>query len=97
MSSIRIACLLSFIVLLVPLRGEECVDFDLNCRDWVNTNERLCNSVEYITARCRKSCHLCGGPLLSNVEGSGGRYNMERDDFDSVEYSIHNRCMKPCR
>jgi hypothetical protein len=38
---------------------ESCVDLDLNCRDWIATDRKLCHSTAYIEQSCRRSCGVC--------------------------------------
>ncbi|CAJ0606073.1 unnamed protein product [Cylicocyclus nassatus] len=41
---------------------EECRDLDFNCRDWVAASPRACESTDYISKSCKKSCGFCGPP-----------------------------------
>uniref|UniRef100_A0A1I7X3K7 ShKT domain-containing protein n=1 Tax=Heterorhabditis bacteriophora TaxID=37862 RepID=A0A1I7X3K7_HETBA len=40
--------------------GEDCRDFDFNCRDWVSASAKSCFSTDYIKRSCRRSCGFCG-------------------------------------
>ncbi|PAV87768.1 hypothetical protein WR25_03799 isoform A [Diploscapter pachys] len=49
--------------------GQECRDFDQNCRDWVLNNAAVCQGTEYIKRSCARSCGTCGGGGLLHPTG----------------------------
>ncbi|KAK6738954.1 hypothetical protein RB195_020819 [Necator americanus] len=58
----KILVLLVAVIFSEVFGQEECRDLDFNCRDWVASSSKSCDSTDYIMKSCKKSCGYCGPP-----------------------------------
>ncbi|VDK43535.1 unnamed protein product [Anisakis simplex] len=49
---------------------EVCEDYDVNCRNWVISDRSLCDSIDYISKTCRKSCRRCSHKIEERFDAS---------------------------
>lgn len=46
-----------------PIQGQDCVDLDNNCQDWITSQASLCHTTDYIIKTCPKACGFCHGKI----------------------------------